>query len=81
MIVVFSMNQKVVFCFDTYFLKNFGVCLQPNISYTELGYSKHQRLDGLAFIKHRKLSKLSSNCLHKQYSKINKLLVFGKTFQ
>ena len=51
---VFSINQKVVFCFLIYFLKKFGLFLQPNTSEKDLGYSKHQRLDSLTFTMHKK---------------------------
>ena len=54
MMGVFSINQKVVFCSRIYFLKSFGLCLQPNTSDNDLGYSKHQRLDGLTFTMHKK---------------------------
>ena len=47
MIGGFTINQKV---FLFYFLKNFGFCLQPNTSDKDFGISKHQRLDGVAFI-------------------------------
>ena len=49
MIGVFSINQKVV--------------LQPNTNDKDLGYSKHQRLEGLTFTMHRKRPELSSRCL------------------
>ena len=63
MIRVFSITKKVVFCFLKYFLKNFGLSLQPNTSDKDLGYSKHQRLDGLTITMHKKRPELSSTCL------------------
>ena len=63
MIVVFALNQKVFFLFIIFFLKQFGVCLQPNPSDNDLGYTKHQSLGGLALEMHRKRPELSSNCL------------------
>ena len=63
MIGVSSINQKVVICFKFLFVKQFGFCLQSNTSDKDLGYSKQQRLDSLAFTMHRKRPELSSSCL------------------
>ena len=63
MIGVLSINQKVGFCCYIYFLPNFRLCLQPSTSGKDLGYSKQQRLDGLAFPMHEKRPELSSSCL------------------
>ena len=81
MIGVFSINQKVVFSCYIYFLTNFRLCLQPSTSDKVLGYSKHRRLDGLAFTMHEKRPELYSSCLSQIiYIKSNKLLIFGKIF-
>ena len=63
MIGVFALNQNVVFSVQLYFLKQFGFCLQQHPSDKDLGYSEHQRLDGLAFTMHRKRPEFSSSCL------------------
>ena len=60
MIGVFSINQKVVFCCYIFFLTNFWLCLQPNTNDKVLGYSKNQKLDGLALTMHENQPERSS---------------------
>ena len=59
----FLHKPKRWFLFLNFFLKTFGLCLQLKTSDKDLGYLKHQRLDGLTFTMHEKRRELSSRCL------------------
>ena len=76
MIGVFSI-AKSCFLFLNLFSEKFRLCLQPNTSDKDLGYSKYQRLGGLAITMHKKRPELSSSCLSTMIlEKVSKIFDF-----